>query len=193
MRKKLFGIVALLLLTPQWASAHVPVPGLNDFYNGLLHPFVSLPHLLILIALGILLSQHPKKDTAAFLSSLAVGLGLATFSIGFSTETFLLLGAGLLGFLILLNWTVPYWSLGLFAVLTGLLMGLDFAGETVISKAALNLGTGVTLYFVFVCVTGLGEGLGKKKWQQIGLRIMGSWIAAIALLVLSLLLFVKKT
>ncbi len=128
----------------------------------------------------------------AFLGSLAVGLLCATFSIGFPANTYLLIGAGILGFLILLNLTLPFWSLSLFAVVVGLLMGFDFAGETVKSKAALNIGTGVTLYFCFLYVTLLAENFNKNKWQQIGFRIIGSWITACAMLVLSLALLVKK-
>jgi len=187
----------LILLSAGAACAHAPVPGLGDFYNGLLHPFFSLPHLLCLIALALFLGQHREHDNGApafgFLFALILSLGLAAFSIGFPTATLLLAVAGILGFLILLNARFPVWARLSLAVAAGLLMGFDFASETVRSKLALNCGTALTLYLCLLYGLTLGEAFGKKRWQHIGMRVAGSWIAACALLVLSLTLLQKKT
>ena len=60
------------------AEAHTPVKGLGEFANGFLHPLLTLPHVLILGALGILLGQRQPlrlKDPALILIVFAaVGL-----------------------------------------------------------------------------------------------------------------------
>ena len=197
MKQKILGLIALLvLLTPQLAAAHSPIKGVSDFYNGLLHPFFSIPHILIVLSLGILLGQQlESKGTTislAFAVSLAVGLGCATASIGFPAETYLLIGAGILGLLLILSRPLPQWTYILITVVMGLLMGIDFYSDTAKSKGSMNTGTGVTLYFCFLYLLLFSENFGKKKWQQIGIRVLGSWITACAMLVLSLSLFVKK-
>jgi urease accessory protein len=189
--------ILVTLLAAGAASAHAPVEGLSDFYNGILHPFFSLPHLLSLIALSFFLGQHREHDNTwpvmGFLVSLVVSLGCASFSIGFPASNGLLFAGGALGFMILLNLRWPVWARALAAVAIGLMMGFDFASEIVDSKLALNTGTALTLYFCLLYGLVLSEALSKKKWQQIGVRVAGSWIAACAMLVLSLTLLHKKT
>src|SRR5688572_11565833 len=40
------------------ALAHVPTPGLNDTVAGILHPFTTPAHILILLGIGVLLGQN---------------------------------------------------------------------------------------------------------------------------------------
>ncbi len=197
MNRGILQIFILILLgIPNRASAHEMIEGAGDFYNGLLHPFFSLPHLLTVIALGLLLGQQKENKgnllSMAFLFALILGFVCATFSIGFSTQYPLLACAGVLGFLLVLSRPLRIWLTAPIAIVTGILMGLDFAAEEVESKAALNVGTGISLYFCFLYLTLIGENFSKKNWQQIGLRILGSWIAAIALLALTLKVFEKQ-
>ncbi len=197
MKKKFSGIIVLLaLLSPRLASAHSPIQGMSDFYNGLLHPFFSLPHLLVVIPLGILMGRQAEKRgtslSLGFLLALVVGLGCATFSIGFAAEKTLLVGAAALGLLLAVGRPLPAFICWSAALAMGLVMGLDFASEIVKSKGALNFGTGLTLYFICLYAMLLSENFTKQKWQQIGVRVLGSWIAACALLALSLSVFLKK-
>ena len=63
MRSLLFVtiILAVSCLTPRLALAHVPFAGLNDLYNGLLHPVVVPAHLLLLAASGLFLGKQGSR------------------------------------------------------------------------------------------------------------------------------------
>jgi hypothetical protein len=73
------------------------------------------------------------------------------------------------------------------ATVSGLILGLDSAPETLIPRTRIMtlLGTGIGASSGLIYMTGLGELL-KKYWQGIPARILGSWVAACSLLVLAL-------
>lgn len=195
MNGMMLAVLAAILL-PVTASAHLPVAGLGDFYNGLLHPFFSLPHLLALVVLGILIGRRLDAWGTAVLpvfpAALALGLISAGYGIGFPAENLLLAGAALIGLLVVTDWPPPRWAAFTLAAASGLAMGFDFFNEQVRSPAALNIGTGITLYLSFLYVLMLAEKFHSRRWQLTGLRVLGSWIAACALLALSLRLFIPK-
>lgn len=190
-------LLAALLLAAGRAEAHNMFGEGNDFLNGLAHPFISLPHMLATVGLGLLAGRHGgaavTRYIGGYLGALVVGLACATFSIGFAAENPILVGALLLGLALALDrpLTVPVLLPAVVAI--GLLMGFDFAAETAGSKAGLNFGTGVALYFLFLVSLGFAESFGKRDWQRIGLRILGSWMAASALLALAFGIFAAKT
>jgi urease accessory protein len=194
--KILSAVICGVFLTPVCVDAHNIIKGGGDFLNGVLHPFFSLSHLLVVVALGILAGKQNEKAGSAifwwYLGSLVISLGLAAFSIGFSTETYLLSGAGILGLLLVTDRTLPTSIWALLSVCMGLFAGLDFVEEPGKMNVALNTGTGLTLYFCFLYATVFGESFNKKGWQRIGVRVLGSWITAISALDLSLKLFVKN-
>ena len=52
-------VLALLLCAAApAASAHGTIPGINQFYNGVMHPFLAPAHLLSLLALALLAGQQ---------------------------------------------------------------------------------------------------------------------------------------
>lgn len=191
-----------ILASPPVSQAHDIIQGGNAFYNGMLHPFLSLPHLLVLIAMACMLgqstgaaSQDAAKQKAwwVFLVALALGLGCATFGFGFAAEKFLLVLAGLLGLALAAHWALPIRLYFALATFSGLLMGLAFAEEEVSAPIGLNFGTLVSLYLAFLYLALLSRKFSRRPWQIIGFRVLGSWIAAAALLNLALDVFVKKS
>ncbi len=68
----------IFLLLPTQAQAHTPIKGLGGFASGFLHPFFTPPHLLVLLALGVLLGQRPplrlRRPVMIFAALAAVGL-----------------------------------------------------------------------------------------------------------------------
>ncbi len=79
MSAKQFARVWLLaLLVSEPGRAHTPVEGIEDFYNGLLHPVLVPVHLLRLTAVRLLIGQQgiAKKHAAfsVFLVTTAIGL-----------------------------------------------------------------------------------------------------------------------
>lgn len=198
---RVFLVLALCILAvPSAGLGHDIIKGGNAFYNGMLHPFLSLPHILVLIALACMLgksagaSQDAAKQKAwwFFLVALAAGLACATFGIGFPAEKVLLVLAGILGLILAGHWTLPRTLYFTLATLSGLLMGWAFAEEEAAALIGLNFGTLVSLYLVFLYLALFSRKFSRKPWQVVGFRVLGSWIAAAALLNLALDLLVKK-
>jgi len=180
-----------LLATPQFAAAHSPIKGIDNFYSGLLHPVFVPAHLLLLIALGLLVGQKGvTENQASFLALLittAIGLIAAWFSVGGEKEMYLLSGATIIGLLVASNLPMgSHWCV-IIAALVGLLVGMDSTQEALTGRKRFVtlLGTGVGIYLVFLYAMGLADYFNKKPWQKIGVRVLGSWIAASSILVLA--------
>jgi hydrogenase/urease accessory protein HupE len=182
----------LLLASPGVALAHSPIKGLNNFYNGLLHPVFVPAHLLLMIALGLFLGQQGPKENqpalAAFLLATIAGLTTAWFSPGSGMEAILLVAAAAAGLLIAINPRVGLWGCAVITTLAGFLLGMDSAQESLAGrdKLAALFGSGIAIYFLTLYPMALADRFNHKAWHRIGVRIVGSWIAASALLVLAL-------
>jgi urease accessory protein len=190
--------LTLLLVLPDVAYAHMPIKGINNFYNGVLHPALVPSHLLLLIALGVLFGQQgPKENQAAikvFLLATVLGLVTAGFSAGGNVEVILLIGASIIGLLVAASLHLPVYWCAIIGALAGFVIGLDSAQETLLGKEKIVslFGTGVGVYLLMVYATGFTYYFNKKPWQKVGVRIIGSWVAASSFLVLSLLLSSTK-
>jgi hydrogenase/urease accessory protein HupE len=181
-----------LLAIPQLGLAHSPIEGIDNFYSGLLHPVFVPAHLLLLISLGLFIGQRGVKENElailVFLIAVGVGLMAAWFSVGGDIEIFILIGAAFIGILIVASFTVNRYWCALIATLAGLLLGMDSAQDALSGKEKLVslLGSGLALYLLFLYPMALADVFNKKPWQMIGVRVIGSWIAASSLLVLAL-------
>ena len=185
--------LALLLVLPDAAYAHMPIKGINNFYNGALHPVLVQSHLLLLLALGVYFGQQgPKENQKAivvFLLATTLGLVAAGFSAGGNVEAILLVGAAIIGLLVAASLRLPVYLCAIIGAAAGFVIGLDSAQETLLGKEKMVslFGTGVGIYMLMVYATGFTYYFSNKPWQKVGVRIIGSWVAASALLVLSLL------
>jgi urease accessory protein len=183
--------IALLLL-PGTLLAHSPIKGLDNFYAGLLHPVFVPSHLLSALALGIVFGQQgPATLRPAILGYLAAVLaGLAATGLlpGLPVETALLVGAAATGILIALDRRLPVAVYLLLAVALGLMIGVDSGQDALSGRARLAalLGTLIAAYLLAMYAMMLAEYGSRRDWTRIGLRVLGSWTAASALLVLSL-------
>ncbi len=187
-----------LCLGPGAAWAHAPIKGIDDFYNGILHPLFVPAHMIALITLGLLFGQQGAQKLQyailGFLVSIVAGLIASGLYTPSGMEVPLLLGAMTVGLLVTLDHPLPTWLYWGLALLLGLLLGVDSSFETLrgSARAAALFGSGVGLYLLFLYVLVLAERFGKRQWQRIGLRILGSWAAASAFIVLSLLFAPQK-
>jgi hydrogenase/urease accessory protein HupE len=192
------GLISLVLLAaPCTAIAHSPIKGLNSFYNGLLHPVFVPAHLLLLIAVGLFIGQQGVKSNqfalVSFVIATVIGLIVAWFSVDIEIELFVLVGAAIIGLLIATNPVIGvFWS-SLIAATAGFFLGADSTQETLQGKEKFItlLGSGVAIYFLLLYPIALAENFKKKQWLEIGIRVLGSWVAAISLLVLALSLVTK--
>lgn len=191
-------IAALLLVFPSKASAHLAIKGAGDFGNGALHPLVTPQHAMILLGLALLLGMRVplrlKLPMAALAISAAIALGLMAF-VSFSPPDLLLtLLAMILGLLVAIGRTLPPAVLaGICAVCAaavGMDSGVDPESGMVVWKTLSGtwLGiTGVTGYLALAVSNGA-----EKNWARTGMRVLGSWIFAIAILMLAFALRSKS-
>ena len=186
---------ALLLLAPGVALAHSPMPGIGYFYGGILHPALVPSHLVALVALGLLVGQRGltamRLAYPCFLLALVAGLILAGFSpeAPTSAETALLVLAGCCGLAVASQLTAHHALLALATLLTAFVIGADSGVADLDRRETFGamLGAGVGACILFIAVAGLAE-MPRRDWQRILIRVLGSWCAASAALVLALAL-----
>lgn len=184
-------LICLIGLVSETAFAHSPIQGIGSFYNGLLHPILVPAHLLLLAATGLFLGQQGLKKIGLILAIYAAatlfGLILAWFSIVRESEIFVLTLSAFIGLLVVIKPQERLlWSVAI-ALLTGLFLGIDSAQEALSGTEKLQslFGSGIAIYFLIIYPMILADKFNQKPWQKIGIRILGSWIAASSLLVLA--------
>lgn len=191
-------VVAGLLLSATPALAHSPIMGIGGVFGGVLHAVFIPEHGLSLLALGLVLGQQPwarrRTGVLVFVAALTCGLVPAAFAIGETVAADVLLtAAGILGLLIAAAWIPPLlgWTL---AAIAGLALALDSRPEvtSLAEGARMLIGSalGAALAVAFVSETAF---LLKGKAQLLAARVVGSWIAAISILVLSLRIATQLT
>jgi hydrogenase/urease accessory protein HupE len=182
-----------VLVLPTSARAHAQIKGMGEFSGGLLHPLITLPHLLTLLGLGLWLGQHPPLRLRApmllFMTFSGVGLLMTTrVSMPAAWQPVLILMALGIAILVALSARLAAWvSVPIFAA-AALMMGLDSgvdAGPPLTTVAMTLLGTWISLNLCLLNFSYYTSLCPPRQWVQIGIRVAGSWIAAICLLVLA--------
>lgn len=174
--------------------AHSPVEGVSGFYGGLLHPLLVPAQLLLLVAWGLFWVQNrAENDRLAFFSYLvatAAGLIFAWFSSAREMQVFLLGAAVVIGLLVAANRTVGSVLCVSISAFVGVAVGMDSGQDELFGTEKLLsfLGCAIGLLFLPGAVFALSDHLTKSEWRRIGVRVLGSWLAAISLLVLALAL-----
>jgi urease accessory protein len=190
---RLLPVLALFVFTfPVEAQAHAPVKGMGDLFNGLLHPLTTPAHLLIVLGLGLWIGQRTplnlKTPMLVFAPlSAAALLGTMTGAVTTVHPSFLLALALVAGALVALDKPLPtLWAGALFA-LAALGLGFDSGVDSTTTATVLKtlLGTWISLLLLVVDIAIYISLCTKKPWQKIGVRVVGSWIVAISLLVLA--------
>lgn len=181
-------------LWPAMASAHSLGARLGDFYEGFLHPPLTIDHVFPLLALGLLAGQQGKASGRMLLlvvplSMLAGGCVALVTPVLIWIKWINLSSFIVLGLLVAFNSKTPLLLTSGLALLFGLSHGytngqevtaqtdlfLFFAG---VSSAALIL----VAYASAVTVKLLHS---TQQWQPIAIRVAGSWIAAMGILMLA--------
>lgn len=187
---------ALATLSPLPAFAH-PMPGVGDFYAGMLHPVITVETVLPLIALSLLAGQQRREAAihllVTFPASLIVGALLATLGNAPShleviqlSVVQLVLTAGF-GILVACAGRVPSWLLVALGAMLGISVGWANAAEAFgqVNRIRFIAGLAVVGLLLLLYGNGLVRNL-KREWTQIAVRVVGSWIAAVSILVLGL-------
>jgi urease accessory protein len=160
---------------------------------GFVRPLLTPAHLLALIGLGLLLARQANRGVllAVFALSLAAGLGALAAAVGATPARNVLLGcAALAGVGVAAAFDAPRLVMAMLAAAIGIAIGLDSPPETT-SIAVGNAMLAGTWLGTCLCVALVIAGTIRLRrgWQQLALRIVGSWIAASAILALALRIF----
>jgi hypothetical protein len=184
----LLGVVAC----PSLATAHSPIEGLGTFYSHLLHPVTVLSHALLLTAVSLMLGQQGRGTARAAVTALGVmfvvGLAMAMAGgLNVVREQVLIIAALIAGGIVCLDRPVPIAFAVLMAAGTGFAIGLDSAVNTTghrnTALAVAGLASGVL--YVAVVIAGSTVAV-KTHWQRVAMRIGGSWIFAVSVMVFAL-------
>jgi urease accessory protein len=184
-----------LTLGADAAYAHAASAQAGSFYAGLLHPLTAPEHVLPMVALGLLAGQHGLNKgqgvLLAFAIALAAGAGLASNGAAPSWIPPLNVGSlVLIGGLVAAAWRLPTVLLYALALLFGTTHGYA-------NGAAISPNTSAAVFILgLVAAALLATGYGliitdtllrlKPTWPRVAVRVAGSWVAAVGILVLSM-------
>jgi hydrogenase/urease accessory protein HupE len=183
---------SLLWLVP--AHAHSPIEGLGDFYAGALHPLLAPAHLIALLALGLAIGQRAggnlqraKAPLIALVASLPLALATHRMLGDPNTDRALLGLAAGLGLIVAAQAALPPAVLALLAAATALNIGWGSGpGAAEGAARALALAGTAGAALLLVAYVTVMTNLAVRPWLRIAVRVVGSWLAAAALLVLAL-------
>jgi urease accessory protein len=184
-------LTLVLAIIAEPALAHPPPLGVSGFWGGVLHPVFVTDHVVGILALGLLIGGQERwgfTPAAAYVAALALALVAMTTGIvpRFASEA--VLGTAVVaGLLVALARPMPRLLGLLLAVVLGGAVALDSPPEVLsVSEANLMLlGTAIGAT-VFLIAVSQAARQAQARWAQVGIRILGSWIAAAAILALAL-------
>ena len=190
-------LFALALLgLPQAAIAHPVFGGVGGFTAGLLHPWFVPAHLMALIALATLIAQQqpkwhwPSHWRAPLLFVVGLTAGSVAIAWGYApmySGEAVLTGAAIAGFLVAYGKPLLNRTIAVLAAASGIAIAVDSPPDAITIREAIlsQLGTFCGASILLVAVIEIVSWR-RHHWQRIGVRILGSWIAASAILVLAL-------
>lgn len=199
-RRPLAAALSIAGAWPATAIAHGQIPGIGHFGNGVLHPLVSPPHLIALLALGLLIGQlalhadgRARWPIAALALAMLAGLAATAVAGDPDTDRALLVMAAVAALAVAASWAPPApVGAGLSAAIGAAVAvasgPVDAAGAATLggaARAAYLAGSAVAILVIALWPAAVVSML-RVPWQRIAVRVVGSWFAAAALLVLAL-------
>ncbi len=180
--------VSALLLQPSVAAAHLVTTGMGPVYDGIGHLLLTPEDLVPAMAVALYAGLRGKEPgrRALFFFPLAWLIGgfaglLVNYNPGYSLSvlSFLLLGA-----LIAADLRMPAHIFTLLAVAVGAMHGF-FNGIAMRSGPGVSglLGIAATLFVLVAIGSAVVVSL-QATWTRVAVRVAGSWIAAVGLLML---------
>ena len=179
-----------VLLVQERAEAHLVTTGLGPIYDGVSHVLMSPEDLVPLLALSLLAGMNGARAGKGSLFAVSIAW-LAGGAAGFlfdgpvwpaavTSLSFLVLGALAAADRPLSHGTVT----GLAAVVGLLHGGMNGAGIAAAGREPLGLmGIGATVFVVAALTSAMAVPI-RRPPLRIALRVVGSWVAAIGLLML---------
>lgn len=189
----ILAVPAVLASSTAPASAHIMMEGAGEITNGALHPLMTPAHVLVLLAAGLLCGQSARDKDAnplrVFAPVLAVALlaTLAPFLSGELWEPVVIGMSVVLAALVALGIRLPRVTVMVLTILSAVVLGLDSGAEaeTVAAEVKTLAGTWVTASALVFYVSACASNAEGKPWARTAIRVLGSWIVAIGLMVLA--------
>jgi hypothetical protein len=162
---------------------------LNGFQTGVLNPLLVPAHVVALLGFGLMIGQQERRRITllGFVLGLIAGLAALALAIGETpANTVLLAATAATGLAAATGWPVPALIGVPIAFLVGASIGLDSPPKAVSIQAAnaTLAGTAVCAVVVVGLVAVVVAKL-RQGWLRIGVRVLASWIAASAILVIA--------
>lgn len=189
---RLFSLVWLVLMTcPSPALAHAVDQRFGDFYGGMLHPLSSLGAVLPLIGLSLLAGQQGAERARWILLAIPAGLLLGAIA-GISESPHTWIEWTNRGSLLVVGLAVaagvrpPQPMLISVAIVLGMSHGFENVADITSSVSLQRFLPG--LVCTGVCLAAIAAAVSvsaRQPWQKIAVRVAGSWIAAIGLLIMA--------
>jgi hydrogenase/urease accessory protein HupE len=190
-RRTAVTLTALVgLLLPGRAEAHLVTTGLGPVYDGISHVLMNPDDLVAVLAMALLAGLNGPVAGRRVLFALTgawVAGGLAGFAAGhlLVPETLTIASFLVIGGLVAADRRLSPAVVTAIAVAVGLLHGwLNGAGIAQSQREVLALAGIGGAVFVLVSLTAALVVSLRAEWMRIAVRVAGSWVAAIGLLML---------
>jgi urease accessory protein len=190
------GAIGPLLAVLAWAhpaAAHTLDNRFGDFYAGVVHPLTALEHPPPFLALGLLAGQQGEGAARwlvlVFPLALLIGAGLAAAApplpaMGvLNAASFVVLGL-LLAAALRLPLPVLIALGAVFGISHGYDNGRAMAPDTAVHLFVLGVATVGGLVTALVSAAAID--LAEAAWSRVAVRIAGSWIAAVGIMMIGL-------
>jgi hydrogenase/urease accessory protein HupE len=187
-RHGIVATAAVVAFFPRAAHAHLVSTGMGPFYDGMSHVFLTPDDLLGIVALALfsgLSGRRFGRHIVWMLPGSWIGGGL--LGLLQPSEMILPVATALsclgLGVLLAAHVRVPLAALDTLAVVFGIFHG--YLNGTTASEADLGitglLGIAVAVFVLTALLSAFAASI-EREWMKVALRVAGSWIAAIGLL-----------
>lgn len=179
---------AAILAAVAPAHAHAPLDGVGEFYTGLLHPLVVPAELVATAAVGLLLGfrglEHCRPGIPALAAGLILGLAVGAWVTADGIGAGPLLGVALAAAAAVTSGLrFPVIGTTMLALIGGIVVGLDARPEAPTFPSAVLTGAATVLSATVLAMVVAALVLSREKfWQEIAVRVAGSWITASAML-----------
>jgi hydrogenase/urease accessory protein HupE len=188
-RRVAAGVLACTIL-PSRAEAHLVTTGLGPIYDGISHVFLSPDDLVPIVAIALLAGLNGpavgRRALFALTTAWLVGgtagvlFGQPILPAAITTASFLVIGS-----LTAADRRLSPSAITALAIVVGLVHGwLNGVGIAEAQKEALGLAGIVGAIFVLVALASAAVVSLRPHWTRIAVRVAGSWVAAIGLLML---------
>ncbi len=178
-----------LAVWPSVAEAHLPATGLGPVYDGLLHfartPEDLVPALALALLAGLRGAAHGRRALFVLPAAWLLGGSFGLAAHGGVNPVLTSVSFVLLGGLVAADAPLPLYATTMLAALLGLFHG--YLNGTAMAQpwpGALGLLGMIAAVFTLVAIAASFVVPLRAAWARVVVRVAGSWIAAIGLLLI---------